>query len=381
MYLRTESKLIERIVNDIARKLSRKSSIDLKGRVGIERHIQQIESLLSTHAQDVHFRTIGIWGMGGIGKTTIANDVFHRLSAQFDAWSFVANVRDQTEKHGIHHLRNELLRELLNDESLSIGSPSIGSTSVIDRLSHTKVLVVLDDVSDLSQLEFLHGNQIQFRQGSRIIITTRDRALLDKRVHDDHKYQVTELNSDEALQLFNFHAFEDDSFRADYSDLSKRVVDYAQGIPLALKVLGPIFLRCNNREEWEEELKKLKRFPNQEIQDVLRLSYNRLEKNEQGIFLDIACFLKGEKICDEERRLEMHGFYASRGIARLIDMSLISISVNDYLEMHDLLREMGCSIILEQCIEEPGKRSRLWNAEDAYRVLKNNTVRAKVLKS
>jgi hypothetical protein len=155
--------------------------------------------------------------------------------------------------------------------------------------------------------------------------------------------------------------------------LSREVVDYAGRNPLALTVLASSFLHCNNREDWGEELKKLKKFPNTKIQDVLRISYNGLEENEKGIFLDIACFLKGKNMCDAKKLLEMHGFYASTGIQVLIDMSLISIKY-DRLEMHDLLQEMGRAI--ESGIEDPGKRKRLWNAEDAYHVLHNNTVRA-----
>ncbi|XP_040369613.1 disease resistance protein RPP2A-like isoform X3 [Rosa chinensis] len=69
--------------------------------------------------------------------------------------------------------------------------------------------------------------------------------------------------------------------------------------------------------------------------------------------------------------LKMHGFSARRGIDVLINKSLISISGDNHLEMHDLLQEMGQSIVHEQCTHNLGKRSRLWNAKDVYQVLKN----------
>ena len=359
---------------DILTKLNRNSSsYVVKGLVGMESHIQKIELLLCIHAQNVCYRTIGIWGMGGMGKTTLADAVFHRNSFEFDACLFLVNVREESEKHGLNYLRNEFLCELLKEESLSIGSPSIGSSYIIDRLSRTKVLIVLDDVSDLGQLEFLLGDQVRFGHGSRIIITTRNRRVLKKRVLEDHMYKVNELCVDEALQLFQSIAFEDDSCITDYSNLSRKVVDYAGRNPLALKVLASSFLHCNNREDWEEELNKLKKFPNTKIQNVLRISYNGLEENEKGIFLDIACFFKGENMCDAKKLLEIRGFSASTGIQALIDMSLISI-IHNRLQMHDLLQEMGRAI--DRGIEEPGKRKRLWHTEDAYQVLHNNTVRA-----
>ncbi|KAL6217149.1 hypothetical protein ACLB2K_010366 [Fragaria x ananassa] len=112
--MRHENELVETIVEDILSKLNRKLSCSTKGLVGMENHIQQLELLLCIPAQDVCFRT-------------------------------VANVREESEKHGMYHLRIEFLRKLLKDRHISIDSPSIGSSYVIDRLSRTTVLVVLDD--------------------------------------------------------------------------------------------------------------------------------------------------------------------------------------------------------------------------------------------
>ena len=150
---------------------------------------------------------------------------------------------------------------------------------------------------------------------------------------------------------------------------------FAQGLPLALKVLGS-FLFSMTKEEWRNKLDKLKSTPDMKIYEVLKISYNGLDDKEKNIFLDIVCFFKGE---DKEYVVEILdgcGFFSLSGIRALIDKSLITISSNK-LMMHDLIQEMGREIVRQQSLEEPSKRSRLWFHEDIYDVLKKNTVREK----
>ncbi|KAL5543010.1 hypothetical protein UlMin_010720 [Ulmus minor] len=118
------------------------------------------------------------------------------------------------------------------------------------------VLLVLDNVDDPEQLYFLIDHDL-FGPGSRIIITTRDRQLLNNLATDTFK--VEGLNFDEALQLFHFHAFKKSSLTRDhYLELSGRAVKCAAGHPLALKVLGSHFGN-KNKEKWEMALNELKK--------------------------------------------------------------------------------------------------------------------------
>ncbi|GAU19774.1 hypothetical protein TSUD_79000 [Trifolium subterraneum] len=249
---RPESTLVTEIVKDILKKLNSCFLSNYKGMTGIDIHIEQIQSLLLLELPTV--RMIGIWGMGGIGKTTIASAVFEKLATQFCSKSIILNVQQEIERVGLSH----------------------------------------------------------------------------------------EMDDQVSLQLFCLFAFKQNHPKESFVSLTEKVLDYAKGLPLALKVLGSL-LYGKSKEVWESQLQKLEKLPDLKIFRLFKLSYDGLDGEQKDIFLDIACFHRGEFEKDVALTLDSCGFSAYIGM--------------------DVLKDRL------QCVDDPGKRSRLWKASDIYDVL------------
>ncbi|XP_043816665.1 disease resistance protein RPV1 [Manihot esculenta] len=363
--IKSESKLVEEIANDVCKKLSLISSSDSYNDnfVGIESRLKKVESLLCIESK-YDRRVIGIWGMGGIGKTTIALQVLNRIMDKFDGHYFVDNVREKMRKQ-THVFLDEIINQLLGEKDLRV-STSLLPPSTRRRLQSKKVVIVFDDVDDPNHLKLLAGECALYHNGSRIIVTSRDRQVLKNVCSEGYIYEVEKLTDDEALCLFSLYTFKQLHPKKGYVEISKKLITYAQGIPLALVILGSN-LYDKGIEEWESELEKLKEIPDMNIQAVLRISYDGLERHEKSIFLDIACFLKGEPKDRVERIFEGCGFFPRRAISRLIDKSLITVS-NGKVGMHDLLQQMGKDVVCEES-KQLGTRSRLWKYKDICHVL------------
>ncbi|KAF8016162.1 hypothetical protein BT93_H1623 [Corymbia citriodora subsp. variegata] len=362
-----EADFIKRIVNEISMQLHRTPLDVAKHPVGINRRIVYLESMLNLES-DNNVLMIGLWGQGGIRKTTLAKALYNHIFRQFEASCFLADVRETSnDSKYLVPLQENLLFQMLQEKELTVSSVDGGINLIKDRLRHKK-------------LNALAREREWFGKGSRIIITTRDNHLLTSHgIDKDEIYKVETLGDWKALELFSKHAFLRNNEIVIRQDLVDSALHYANGLPLALEVLGSFL--CGRREkEWESALDKLAKIPDKNINDVLKISYDGLEDYAKEIFLDIACFFKGVKHIKEV--LDSCGFNTTIGVQVLVEKSLITKGTKT-IWMHELIQLMGMDIVKQECHDDPGRRSRLWLYEDICDVLSGdmgtNVVKAIVL--
>ncbi|KAL2966509.1 hypothetical protein AAZX31_16G121700 [Glycine max] len=342
--------------------------------VGLESPVLEVKSLLDVGSDDV-VHMVGIHGLGGVGKTTLAVAVYNSIAGHFEASCFLENVRETSNKKGLQHLQSILLSKTVGEKKIKLTNWREGIPIIKHKLKQKKVLLILDDVDEHKHLQAIIGSPDWFGCGSRVIITTRNEHLLA--LHNVKiTYKVRELNEKHALQLLTQKAFElEKEVDSSYNDILNRALIYASGLPLALEVIGSN-LFGKSMKEWESALNGYERIPDKSIYMILKVSYDALNEDEKSIFLDIACCFKDYELGELQDILYAHyGRCMKYHIGVLVKKSLINIHGSwDYkvMRLHDLIEDMGKEIVRRESPTEPGKRSRLWSHEDINQVLQEN---------
>ncbi|XP_050103822.1 TMV resistance protein N-like isoform X1 [Malus sylvestris] len=365
-----EGVFIEKIVGDIKGLMKTTNLKEAKHSVGMSFRVQEFSTKYLDVGGSPDVQIIGIWGMGGIGKTTLARAVCSNYHQSFSRQCYLEEVRSKKKK--MVSLQEQLLRDILKQPDIKVSSVAEGTKEIEKRLGSMKVLIVVDDIDDADQLDELAIEHKSFGSGSRIIITTRDEQVLNiKKV--DKRYKAQEMTTEEAFELFSWHAFENPSPNEEYIELARDIVDYCGGLPLALKVVGRLLVEKKSKTIWESTLDKLRNIPDGKIYETLKLSYDGLRDDHvKGLFLDISNFFIGMNKSTVTTILDgCSHFSVEAEITTLCDRCLLYIDEDEGLWMHDLIRDMGREIVRAESPVELGKRSRLWHSEDAKSVLRN----------
>ncbi|XP_056171722.1 disease resistance protein L6-like [Syzygium oleosum] len=363
-----EGELVKLVVQKVLRELKKEFALVIpENLVGIDGHMGEVMKFVDNNSSATLF--IGIHGMGGIGKTTLAKTIYNKLSDQFKYCSFIADIRESCQRNGLEYLQNQLITDILNQNN-QISNKDYGINFISSRFKDKKVLILLDDVDDVDQLKALVGNHNWFSYGSRILITTRKVSVLDNE-GVDFKYEHKVMDENHSMVLFSRHAFRSNSPPSEFKDLAHDVITTTGGLPLSLEVLGSSL--CGKKPAfWRGTIDKSKKVPHQKVRERLRISYEELDYGQKQIFLDIACFFIGDDREITSYMWDACGFYPEEGIEVLIFMSLIKLGDHHKFIMHDQLRDLGREIVREENQNEPQYRSRLWDSKEVLKVLEEN---------
>ncbi|CAN1343922.1 Disease resistance protein L6 [Linum perenne] len=173
-----QGEVIDEILSKVELHLRSNYTLVNEELVGIDSHVQDVTKLMNLDSDGE--RVVGIHGMGGIGKTTIAKAVYDVVCTSFDKCCFLDNVRNVLSKDdGATTLQNKVISTILGYDNL-IKNVGEGIRIIRDRVCKYKVLIVLDDIDEKFEFDQVLGRLGNFSLESRFIITTRDIKIDEK---------------------------------------------------------------------------------------------------------------------------------------------------------------------------------------------------------
>ncbi|KAL2494425.1 putative disease resistance RPP13-like protein 1 [Forsythia ovata] len=257
-----------------------------------------LKMLLEVESSDSPISVIPIVGMGGVGKTTLAQLVYNdvRLKGEFDLMAW-ACVSDEFDAFRI----TKIILEAVFSGSCDYTDLNMLQVKLKESLSNKRFLVVLDDVWnekygdwDILRRPFLAG-----KPGSKIIVTTRHEKVA-KIMSRIPAYHLNLLSDNDALSLLAQHSLGTKTFdvRPDLREIGKSVVRRCKNLPLAVKSLGGLLRTKASPKEWEGVLNSEIWIAEEksEILPALKLSYHYLPPELKQCFAYCAIFPKDYEV-------------------------------------------------------------------------------------
>ncbi|WVZ85501.1 hypothetical protein U9M48_032423 [Paspalum notatum var. saurae] len=329
-----------------------------------------IKCLIDT---DQRLMVLPIVGFGGLGKTTLANEVYKNIREQFRAKAFVP----VSQKPDIVRLLSGIQSKL----EISVSSPCFEVKDIIDSirvyLQHRRYLVVVDDLWDAPTWDIIGSVFPENGMGCRVIVTTRVEDVA-RRVCSNHQefiYRMKPLSDEDSRRLFFNRIFvSEDNCPAQLRDISYRILRKCCGLPLAIVTISSLLASRPEprRKEWENIQNSIGTWgsgtnPTLEgVRQILYLSYKDLPHHLRTCFLYLGIYPEDFTIKRDDliRQWVAEGFVhniygrnleedAKSYFNELINRSLIQPKETEYGEVvsctvHDMMLDM----ILNRCVED-----------------------------
>ncbi|KAJ9158760.1 hypothetical protein P3X46_024314 [Hevea brasiliensis] len=252
--------------------------------------------LSSSHGENVSI--ISIVGIGGLGKTTLAQFAYNDetvksnfelkiwvcISENFDVKIIVEKILESLDGEKPKNLEMNTLKDLLHE-----------------KINGKKYLLVLDDLWNEDSEKWFHLKDLLVggRRGSKIIVTTRLKNVAEM-IGSTKTHDLQGLLIDDSWSLFANMAFKQgEVISLDHERIGKEIVAKCVGVPLAIRVIGRLLYSKNTIDEWqnfkEKELLNMNEGGNS-IMQTLRLSYNYLPSHLRCCFAYCRLYPKDYKI-------------------------------------------------------------------------------------
>ncbi|XP_022847331.1 putative late blight resistance protein homolog R1A-3 isoform X2 [Olea europaea var. sylvestris] len=274
---------------------SRLPSIGKNDMVGFHNDLNQIIDRLTGHQGTL--QVIPVTGMGGIGKTTLARNVYNdpRIKDHFHICAWVSISQEYRER--------EVLLNLLDSmKQLSAEMRQENNTAKLKDYLHKSLrgmmyLVVLDDIWTTEAWSSLRRIFPDDRNGSGIVLTTRLLSVVDSH-RPAHHMQF--LNKTDSWKLLRQRVFGEDCCPPELEEAGKEIAENCKGLPLSLVVIGGHLSNANRtKDHWEYVAQNVKSVVNStdaNCTEILSLSYNYLPHYLKACFLYMGVFPEDDEI-------------------------------------------------------------------------------------
>ncbi|KAM3215869.1 hypothetical protein P3L10_025309 [Capsicum annuum] len=245
-------------------------------------------------------KVIPIVGMGGIGKTTLAKEVFNHESIlrRFDirAWATVS------QQHNIKEIFLSLLQSTIKmDDTVKTKGEAELADMLQKSLKRKRYIIVLDDIWSC---EVWDGVRRCFptedNAGSRILLTTRSNEVACYAGTENISMQMDFMDQDESWNLFKSVAFSSEALSYEFETVGKHIADECHGLPLTIVVVAGLLKSKRAIKDWEIVARDVTSFvtndPDERCSRVLGMSYNHLTSNLKTCLLHFGIFQEDSEI-------------------------------------------------------------------------------------